>query len=455
MNSKHLQIVILVIAIIARFFVAFWAYEANDNHSEVVQIIQTTKSFPKLGDCWECFQPPAFYKFHAAIGSLFSNTSNIAIHRQMQWVNFIFSLLWILVVFKFLQKLNLNSQLHLTILAFTLWQPRILSMSVQATNDSFVVLIGAWFILMAIQFVKYRNIFHWFSLILLAFAATIIKGNGILLFIAVVAISVLNWESFKPRLGIAYFILFFFFVSQAAWLGGYTSKFFNHGDPFITNLKKTSPPPFWEDEEWFGARAGIRSIKSGYLKFPYFSLFETPYQINDEAEFPIHRTNFWALLYGNFYHAQFHSHPFTWRMDYFPWVNHVARALFILGILPTLLLILGLFRTIIHSIKVHIRQDRNEAVRQKQVHTLIMLLFLVFVLKYSFDYRDFGNIKALFLFPAFLSFLFLFIDGIKYLNHKTKRSSKWLIVWLWLVNLLFLIDIAGLLQTLHYHYSLL
>jgi len=455
MKLRHFEIGIFVIAILARFLVAFWAYEANDNHSEVVLIILEKDQYPNAKDCWECFQPPLFYQVHAFIAQVFDNQTTISIHRQMQWLNFLFAVFCLFVYRRFLADLNLKPPLYLALLAFILWQPRLLGMSVQATNDSAMLLIGALCTMILLRTSRDKQ---WYPIIwamLLAGLAAIIKGNGILLLISIPIASLIYWDDLQKEYRWMRTLFFASVLVGCTYLGGYIDKYQEFNNPFITNMEKASPPPFWQDQEWFGKRAGIRSIKSGYLKFPFTSLMETPYQINDEPEFPIHRTNFWTLLYANFYHVQFHNHPWTWRMDFFPWVNNVARALFVLGLLPLLLLLTGFVRAFYNSVGALFKRGRAAHIKEQQLHLALVLLFVVFVLKYSYDYRDFGNIKPLFLFPAFLSFVYLFQYGISTINHKTKRPTQWLIIWLWLVNLLFLLDTTGLIQTLQYHYSLL
>lgn len=437
-----------------RVLVAMWSYEANDDHSEPVLSYMQTGTYPAADSCWECFQPPVFYTFHVFLAKVTGSNDSYDIHRQMQWVNLIFSLAWVWVFLLFVRKIPLNPNVRRVSAAFILWNPRLAALSVQATNDSPVILLGACFTLLAwLWLSEKKNIYGvWF--ILAAGAAAVVKGNGILLLIAALPVLLLGIRTIERSVVLKLSGLLIAVVIASAFLGGYVAKYKNYGTPFLINQDKASPPPLSRDEVWFGKRAGIRSVRSGYLKFPFRSLMETPYQINDEPEFPVHRTNFWTLLYGNFYRVQFHNHPGSWRVLDSAWSHNVARILFVLGLIPTTMLIFGVFRSCVLTIRRRreIFNGADSEIRSHAFHLMMTLLFLAFILKYSYDYRDFGNIKPLFLFPAMLSMYYVFVGALNAIVKKWKRATRWILVPIFLIGFLFILDHIALLIQLYEHF---
>jgi len=429
-----------------RLFVALWSFQANDDHSEPVLLYIETGVYPHADSCWECFQPPLFYKSHAFLAQITGAVDAYDVHRQMQWVNLVFSLLWVWVFLAFVRTFPLKPNVAMVSSAFILWNPRLAALSVQATNDSIVVLLGAVFTLCAWLWLKRGRNKYAVLFILTACGAATIKGNGIVLVVACIPTLLLGIGVHKAKDFAKLAMLLLVAGVGSAFFGGYYTKYEQFGTPFHINQEKSEPPPFLQDQEWFGKRAGIRSIRSGYLTFPFRALLETPYQINDEPEFPVHRTNFWTLLYGNFYRVQFHNHPGSWRVLDASWSHNLARIIFILGVLPTLLLVVGF----IQGLSLVVRRQANW--REHALHLLLAGVFLLFVLKYSYDYRDFGNIKPLFLFPAMLSFYFLFARSLNTLVLKWERRASWLLVPVAVISFLFIADHIALLIQLHEHY---
>ncbi len=429
-----------------RCFVTLWSYQANDDHSEPVLLYMETGIYPHADSCWECFQPPLFYKFHATLARATGSVDAYDVHRQMQWVNLLFSLLWVWVFLSFVRKIPLKTNVAMVTSCFVLWNPRLASLSVQATNDSIVILLGAAFTLFAWLWLNHGQHKYAALFILSAGVASILKGNGIVLILTAVPILLLAIGMHPGKSILKLSALLLFVGIGSALLGGYYSKYEQFGTPFHINQEKAEPPPFSQDQEWFGKRAGIRSIRSGYLTFPFRALLDTPYQINDEPEFPVHRTNFWTLLYGNFYRVQFHNHPGSWRVLEASWSHDLARVIFVLGLLPTLLLIWGFVMSLVQVLR------RKEGWREHALHLLLAGVFLVFVLKYSYDYRDFGNIKPLFLFPAMLSYFFLFAKCVDTIAQKRERRANWLLIPIAVISSLFIADHIALLIQLHEHY---
>jgi hypothetical protein len=440
---------ILLIGAVGRLCVSIWASDANDDHAEVVLLILENDSFPDKDSCWECFQPPLFYYFHAGFAKLHPFHSVIDIHRQMQWFNLIASLLLLALIHLYIKRIDLDPSWKYILLAFFAWSPRMAAVGIQATNDGWVFLLSGLFCWQAYKYLEEPSLKRLAKIILWASLACIIKGNGILLMVAFTGFMVLSipiqWSKKHLVKALTFWIMA---VGVSALAGGYVSKYQKYHDPFAINQPKAAPPPLWEDEVWFEKRPGIRSVRSGYFSFPFGSLIETPYQVNDQPEYPKHRTSFFALLYANFYHAQFASHPWKWRLYDYSSVNNLARALFILGLFPFLIFIWGFLIDGYNSIKNHFSKNRTREQIKIQFEWMMFVLVLVFVFKYSYDFRDFGNIKAMFLFPAFLPMIGIFKRGLQRVFKLTEKPPHWVAVLFWSINILLILDVLFLILQL-------
>lgn len=440
---------ILLLAVIGRLGVAIWASDANDDHAEVVLLILDKGSFPDKDSCWECFQPPLFYYFHAGIAKLHPFHSIIDIHRQMQWFNLLASIILLVLIYLYIEQMDLDQKWKYILLAFFAWSPRMASVGIQATNDGWVFLFAGLFCWQAYKYLQKPALSELIKMILWAALACIIKGNGLLLMGAFIGFTVLSvhiqWSNKHMAKGLVFWVVA---IGISAFAGGYVSKYIKYQDPFAINQPKATPPPLWEDEVWYEKRPGISSVRSGYFSFPFGSLIETPYQVNDQPEYPVHRTSFFALLYANFYHAQFASHPWKWRIYYYSAVNNLARAIFILGLFPFAIFIFGFLMDGYLSVKAFLSKNRTPEQLKIQFEWMMFVLVMVFVFKYSYDFRDFGNIKAMFLFPAFIPMIGIFKRGLQRIFKPTKQPPHWAAVLFWSINILLILDILFLIVQL-------
>ena len=389
----------LVLGIGGRLYGSYVNTESNDDHVEVVLRILDHQSIAK-DSCWECFQPPLFYQMNAKVANLLGNQGRSSITRQLQFENTVFTLLSLYFLFLLLKHQRIKPDITKLSLSFWLVNPALFGMSFQATNDIVIVFLASAATYYLVRYISLRQVHYMIYVLLLLGLAPHIKGSGIALFgilglLSIIIILVLKKHRYLLILvgGISYLLLF---------QSHYTENARIYDNPFVINQPKLGKPPLFDDGQEFWKRPGITSVWSGYFKLQSKSLIDTPYNINSGDIYPKHRTSFWAQIYGSFYFSQFLAHPITW-VTHHPDVLNVVRVTFVIGLLPILFILWGGFQTLRDMLTKTLRKQYKNENWNQLIHLCMAGGFLFFTLKYSYDYRDFGCIKAIFILPAFLS----------------------------------------------------
>ena len=417
---RYIFWVCLAVGIVVRLWAAYVNLESNDDHVEVVQRMIAHKDVSHRDSCWECFQPPLLYRANAQVIRLIDKNDCVFISRFMQYQNAIISLLAIWFTWLFMLRLNIKEEVRQIIIGFWLINPALMSISIQSTNDTIIVLLAC---MAAYWFYRSIQLDNWKYLIGVALVSSLaphFKGSGLALF-GVFSVLVLFQVARKYRqrwpltFAVAAGTIVLVFFSR------YTHNSEMYGYPLTTNLNKPAPPPLFDDGAEFWMRPGITSIATGYFTFPLGSMLKQPYNINSGENYPRHRTSFWAQMYGSFYHIQFLNHPWSWRCKH-PDMMNLARVIFIVALVPSLLFLLALFVDIRAYLSL-LMEGNLDRILVKSVLLGLFGAYLFFALKYSHDYRDFGCIKSIFILPAMIPISTIFATGMAKLKANSKLQS--------------------------------
>ncbi len=438
-------VICLLIGIGGRIYLIPVNTESNDDHAEVVERILTNQTISDKDACWECFQPPLFYKMHAIIARMFGNTSKPGIHTQMQLGNVLLSLLSLGILYLFLIRLSSTTpEINHAIMSFWLVNPAFFGISVQATNDVTIIALGTMATYAFLQFVKTHKS-GWFTILLLtAYVAPHFKGSGIALFLLIGGLLVLYSFRHKTQ-RIPIYTGLLLATTLLVFNSHYSRNYEKYGDPFTINQIKTGSPPLFDNGQEFWKRPGITSVWSSYFKTQFRSLLEDPYNVNSGDDYPIHRTSFWAQLYGSFYHAQFLQHPVTWQNKH-PDLLNIVRVTFILGLIPLGVFLLGIGRGA-RNLFESWRDQSSWAI--PLIHLGLLFGYLAFNIKYSYDYRDFGCIKSIFMLPALVSITYFLVVGLKTLKNRLRFVGT---LGTTIINILCIVNLLFLLTDLSRHY---
>lgn len=420
------------IGLLCRLILSLVNVELNDDHVTPILLWMQDGHFPGATDCWECFQPPLFYGIIKSIAQPFGLESASDILTIIRSINFLFSstILWLML--KYMSRLNLQQAIKIPFMLFWALNPELISIGGLNTNDTWLILLGLILYPLLEQYWLSQGKKHAAIILIIITIAGLSKGNGLVLmlgFIAMFCMLVMARKFALKRmsttlLGIAVSIVLI------AFGGLYVKKQKDHGDPFIINQTKPVQANFWKADTVFQGRPGVTSVAETFFTFRFINLMEEPFNQNDKI-YPKHRTSFFTQLYGQYSNYFFESHPASWHTTNndaknFILVNYVIHLpLFLIFVLA--LLVAG------------IRSFKNPFSLQT-MHGFWIFLFLAFVIRYSYIYRDFSNMKLLFMFPVLFALISIFKAGMEWINRpKIIAPLLYLASILYTVNFVYLI----------------
>ncbi len=413
-RERILLILVFMLSLSTRFALSFYNREANDNHMEVITWIVDKNEVPVKENCWECSQPKLYYLLNAAVINLLhiENADKRIVCVQM--VNFFFSILLLIFAWAFIR--NQNFEYHIKILGFCLvaFNPCLTGINAQATNDTLEILAGTMTIYFADIFFRRFKYSHLAGLTLSLVLACITKGSGLslalALFIVFVIYIVITPNVLRKKLLMSFAIFTVVFFSIVPFAGGYFNNYKKYDNAFINNISKMdSPPEFFH--RTYPIRPGITSVVDGYFTFRIFDMFKQPYITNGNEGYSLHRTSLLSQLYGRTFFLHFDQHPGSWATMN-PNVLLTGKILLGLGLFPLIVFLVGLYFYLKDFIaSVNKRDALSVFTNYHWMHFFLFSACMLFIIKYTYNYRDFSTMKSIFIFPVLLSIVTIFMKG--------------------------------------------
>jgi hypothetical protein len=395
---------VLTLGVLLRLYLALVNMEANDDHLTVIRIIARQHHLPGVRDAWEGFQPKLYHVVVAILWDLSPWQAPTVLVRIAQLVACAAGIATLLVVYRAMKRWDIAPVVRVLTFALVAFNPTLIGLNAQATNDSFVILFGTMALAAGYAFFQAGKGSAFAAMSAAVVLAALSKGNGMVLFLAVLATLVLGivrgvavgglsrWR--LAALGAGFLTSFSILV---ATLGPYRRNWQDTGNPFSIN-GDPAPLPHVFDRTYV-YRPGITSIADGYFTFRLFDMLAHPAITDDANSYPLQRTSLWSQLYGRANFVQFAQHPPSWR-NTDPLVLTVGRLILILALLPTAALLVGMVRTCVAFVGGRLPLDQV-------LLALTALGFVAFIMTYTLIYRDFSTMKAAFLFPGTLAYAFL------------------------------------------------
>lgn len=425
---------IFAICLLPRIVLVLVNKECNDDHMTPIMLWQESGSYPQTGDCWECFQPPLFYAVIKAIAEPFSINTWEGLYKLIQWFNLFISagILWLILLL--LQSLKLSNLLWIASSLFWGLNPELISIGALATNDTVLIFFG--FLVTWLMIKQWRNLSlkYELSLVILISLLAITKGNALVFATALFALfglqlirdKKLNIKLIARRILMG--ICMFVFI-------GHFGKFFEKHDKlgyaFTINQLKQNPPNLFEEDTIYDGRKGVTTIANSFFRMHIISLLHTPYNLNGSIEYPLHRTSFWGQLFGQFSNYTFERYPASWvsqNNDNFNFsrINYLIH--------------LPLFALMLWGIANALWRQLNTPLNIEIIHLVLVLAFTFFVMRYSYIYRDFSNMKVIFIYPSLFSIITLFTKTLKKIGREKMLSYALILAaFLYQVNFIYLI----------------
>jgi hypothetical protein len=411
--------------------------EANDDHLSVIRIIAFQHHLPRLREAWEGFQPKLYHVTTAIIWNISPWQSATARVLIAQLVACAAGIATLFIVRNALIRYGVSPPVRLLAFALVALNPALIGLNAQATNDSFVIMFSTLALATAYEFFR-SGAQRDFALMTGAVVlAALSKGNALVVFLAIILafVHAIVRQNAIPGLtrrrliGLAAAFVASFVVFTVAF-GSYRSNWQDTGNPFSVNGEPAPMPHFFE--RTYVYRPGTTSIVDTYLTFRFIDMLEHPTITNDADVYPLHRTSLWSQLYGRTHFVHFAQHPPSWK-SMNPVVLAVGRLIFVLALLPTAFLLAGLLRGVAAVVATLLRPASPRRVTLEQELLVVAALgFVGFIVLYTLRYRDFSTMKAEFLFPGLLAYVFLFVDELRravtrYNHHPRLRQAAGLL----------------------------
>jgi Dolichyl-phosphate-mannose-protein mannosyltransferase len=421
---------LLIVGIALRVLLALVNLEANDPHLPVIRAIAFEHRFPTREQEWEGFQPKLYHATAAFVWRLLPTRDPYALTRAAQLVSCVAGVLTLLVVLRFLRLLGamregtgcaeperglpLSGAIAFAAVALN---PALVGTSVQATNDSFVILFASLTLYSGARVLADGRGRDFAALVLWATLAGISKGNGLAVIVAVAATFAIvclvgPGAERRRRAAIRGAVFVALVAAPVALIGPYYSHQRQHGTPFVTNWNPSRRPHLLY--ETFVSRPGLTSVLQGLLTFRLVDLFRHPESNDDWTQYPRHRTSLWSRVYAQAHSSHFESWPPSWKARS-QLVLQLTRALLLLGLVPTALVAWG-FAAMArdaalgwrHACRRRFGAGDDDDLARRWPATLLLLVaaagYLTFAAIYSIRLRDYSSMKAIFILPALPAF---------------------------------------------------
>lgn len=418
----------------------------------VVAMIKDSGRMPVRGECHECFQPKLFYVAGAVLLKTLNLDGGRAAVVAVQLMNCVLGAWTLWVVFLFTQLLPASPAQRLAGFSLVAFNPYLTAIHAQASNDACLVLFSTLALYFLFLFFKDRNCRRRRLLLVTLFAALagLTKGSGLVLFIGVSLLLLVKllseWKNARSRTNnlsyAAAFVLGFLLV--VPYFGQYVHNYQAYGTPFVTNLERHPAPYFFK--ETYPARPGMTSIVNSYFSFYFLELLRVPMISAQPGYDQYHKTSFWTLLYGTTHCLHYYQWPPTWRSQTRA-MTHLARAIFVLALVPTSLLLFGLLENTAALGRSLRAGDFKSLLTLRSTALFFAAGFGSFLVIYSLFYRDFGSVKGIYVYPGLLCYLAIWHEGYA-LCARYKDAAAWINAATLALCLLYITDVASVIARL-------
>lgn len=429
---RVVPVLIFLIAASLRVGLGVVNRDFNDNHMYPVRLIMLTNKLPPGGRGGETYQPKLYHYTVAQAARLFriSPDDKNGLIMAGQAVNLVAAMAVLVILWLFLWQLPLHSdKVRLWTFALAAFNPALVGIGGQATNDMFVIFFSTLAIYCTYLYTR-RSQWLWLAIACLsASLAVVSKSNGWTTPIAIwLALLVFAAAQKKGPLPWAVAMAFPLAVALLSFLnpvGQYAYNLQHSGTPVLVNMDQAPPPSLFTPPPPavpYRSPAGgaIASIQDGFFTFKFLDLLRDPYVMYGSPEgLPESPTSFWTLLYARAHTIHFDLWPPTWRqMDAV--TTTLLRLILIAALVPTILLLVGAFRQATALVEGLVRRRLEaQAAADYGLWILTFLGYLGFVVLYTYEYRAITVIKAIFILPGLLALVRLLADGLE-------QAERWL-----------------------------
>jgi hypothetical protein len=365
-------------------------------------------------------------------------------------------LLTLFVVYRFLCKVSVGDNARFFLFSLVALNPDFAGINAQVTNDSFVILFSTLTIYLLYEFLEKKSFKTFIVMLLSMVLALLSKSTALTLFLGIVFIlgvrALCGWSDKVHRNSyLAYLIISVLLVSSAvSILGEYYYEYRLSGTLLRFNAQMY-PPPYFLDETFY-SRPGVTSIDNSYLSFMFLDLMEHPTITNGLEIIPEHRASLWTQIYGRTNFIYFAAWPNAWSTEnkYLLWLGRVT---FLLALLPLILFIYGYILNLLRVFQgARLLGREYFCWDTRWIFPFLAICYLAFIILFTAFYRDFSCMKAIYLYPGILAFLYVVGDGWLLVDKisRIRILGSLLNAWFFALLLCYVINVLALVMNLSF-----
>jgi Dolichyl-phosphate-mannose-protein mannosyltransferase len=427
--TTYFLLVTLVIAIAIRVSLSYVNRASNDNHIEVAQQLIEFHEGTRIASeiqCRECFHPKFFHYAIASIYYLFEINNENSRIIFAQYINTFCGVLTLIIIWLFLNKINSNPTPKIITFLLFAFNPSIIFMNVQATNDSLVVffcVLSSYMFYLHTASSKYSYL----VISLLSMLCGIFtKGTALptLIWANLICISYLTIGVYQKSITIKKVFIYAIFLILPIVVMLFTPQPFSNYVSYFNNAVQqkslgashfqAAPLPEFTNRNYNG-RPGVISVFDSFLTFRWFDLIQNPYITNNAPPVPFHRTSLWSQIYGRFHFSYFSQWGWA-RIDTL--TIFLGRMIMIVALLPTLIFIFGFIKLAQEPFMNN--KSNNNLYLKTHLFAPLVLLYFIFIILFSIAWGGFEAMKDIYIFPGLLAYVACFSCGLSFLQSKSK-----------------------------------
>lgn len=411
---RWLLLIVLIIGVLLRAVLVWVNSEANDTHLQVSEIIAYEGRIPLVEEAWQSYHPKLYHGTVALALKALPDRSFFTRTRTAQLISMIAGVGTLLVILLFLRQLKVPMKVKIISFSLVALNPKLIGTDAQATNNSFVIFFVTLTLFFGFNFFRKWRVRDFALMLVCSVLAGLSKGNGLVVMVAVSAVMVLAIVKgvvgvLRGRGILIIFFIYFAIASLAALLslGPYWQNYREFGSPIAVNEQVRPWPEFFNKTYPPRVRFGVVSLFDTLATFRFMDLLKNPMITNDVEPIPYHRTSLWSQIYGRAHFVHFDAWPPSWELRTKAVVN-IGRIILLLAIVPTLFVLVGICRKMFESRKIFRLEKISGALLGELLLFIAVLGYVAMMIYLSLRYRDFSFMKAVYIFPGLLGFIWLF-----------------------------------------------
>lgn len=403
--NKNKFLIILILAAIALriFYLSYTDYSLRthdvDGHIDYINYISVNHSLPDADQCWQCYQPPAYYIMGALVSRV-SQFINLNQNFGLQIFSLFLSFLFLVFSAKTAKEILPNKKLlAVTVSLMSFWPSGIIH-SIRIGNDSLYYAfyaIGFYFVIKWYQEEKNKDFYMASVLSVLSLLA---KSSGLILVSIFIISLIYKFIKSDERKKFLKKILIFLLILTAGLALAFYKPLENlrskrSGDLFVGNIKSLN------------GGLSVKNELKNYLWFDRHSYFSDPFAYPWEDKGG--RQYYWNFLLKTSQFGEFEFNNFKYAPTLAKYINIISLFAILFFIISLILLFL----------KENLKKIRS--CNFILFISIIVPLAASIAMRARLPFSPTGDFR--YIFPALVPLAILYAMGLKYLKFEGMKIN--------------------------------